>query len=269
MIDKYNVCVAGPNVSDFEPLGNVLYLCVLRRSSRVPAKHTTNLFVERVKEPEANDHRVLGSAARDWLSLNLVKKARIIDGIGRDLGCEETYCTYNSWTIRRLSRWSDNPEQKQADYLMRYIVLAAGSGAFSRLYWGALVCSRDGIIDCGDKGYPAIDNVSYYREIRGELDQLRIRPAFRALQQAIAILPGSTCVTAVHSQHGIHHFVFENKQGGEFHINWCRDSYQLPLRLLYSSALDECTEARYFNVLGEELDAAPETIGEQPPDNSF
>lgn len=262
LIAKYDVRIAGPNISDFEPLGNISYLRAMKRISQVPPIHTTNLFVERVIEPEANDHRVLGNWARDWLRLNLVKKARAIDAIGKELGCEETYCTYKCWTIRRLNRWSDDPEQKQADYLMRYMVLAATSDALDRVYWGPLVCNRDGIIDCGAEGYPEVDNVSHYREIRGKFEDYRVRPAFKALKQANQLLAGATCIQAVHSQNGIHHFVFVNDQQQEFHISWCRDGFSMPMGLLYPNAWDD--EVSFTNVLGEQLSSAPTHINEQP-----
>jgi tRNA A-37 threonylcarbamoyl transferase component Bud32 len=264
LFDQYDVRIAGPNISDFEPLGNISYLRAMKRISKVPPIHTTNLFVERVVEPEANDHRVLGPMARDWLRLNLVKKARAIDAIGRELGCEETYCTYKCWTIRRLNRWSDNPEQKQADYLMRYMVLAATSDGLNRVYWGPLVCNRDGIIDCGAEGYPEVDNVSHYREIRGEFDKYRVRPAFKALKQARELLAGATCIQAVHSQYGVHHFVFVNQAQQEFHISWCRDGYTMPLSLLYPSELHADEEISFTNVLGETITETPTQITEQP-----
>jgi len=264
LFDQYNVRIAGPNISDFEPLANISYLRAMKRISKVPPIHTTNLFVERVIEPEANDHRVLGHRARDWLRLNLVKKARAIDAIGKELGCEETYCTYKCWTIRRLKRWFDDPEQKQADYLLRYMVLAATSGGLNRVYWGPLVCSRDGVIDCGAAGYPDIDNVTHYREIRGEFDDFRVRPAFKALKQAQHLLAGATCIQAVHSQYGVHHFVFVNQAQQEFHICWCRDGYSMPLSLIYPSNLRADDEISFTNVLGETVSETPTHITEQP-----
>jgi len=264
LIESYAVKVAGPNISDFEPVGNLCLLQAIKRLSSVPSIHTTNLFVERVVEPEANDHHVLGAMARDWLRLNLVKKARVLEDIGQAVGCEESYCSYTCWTLRRLRRWSVHPEQKQADYVMRYMILAAASGALDRVYWGALICNRDGLIDCGEENYPVIDNVSHYREVRGNFEDLRIRPAFHAFAQTISLLSGSTCHQAVHSQEGLHHFVFVGEQRQEFHVAWCRDGFEVPLRHAYPGELWEVQDLVVENVTGEPLQEKPTMIGEQP-----
>ncbi|MEH6591585.1 MAG: hypothetical protein V7746_15090, partial [Halioglobus sp.] len=164
-----DVVLAGANISDFEPFYNASFLSYMARSGRTPAIHSDNLFVERVIEPEALDHRVFGRFARDYLKLNLLKKARILAAIGVQHGAVQTVCTYKCWTSKRLARRSAWPELKQADYLVRYLALAAVSGALRRVYWGPLICSRDGLISDGITDYPAIDQVSYYQRVRGEL----------------------------------------------------------------------------------------------------
>ena len=88
------ITFAGPNISDFEPLYNYAYLKAMKRVHSVPSIHTDNLFVERVIQPEAYDHRVAGHWATTLMKLNLVKKARIIAEIGHRLGCEKTFCSY-------------------------------------------------------------------------------------------------------------------------------------------------------------------------------
>lgn len=263
LAEHYAIRLAGPNISDFEPVYNIAYLKQMRRLHSVPAIHTDNLFVERVVEPEAYDHRVIGRWAEKLLKLNLVKKARIIDSIGKHLGCTHTFATYQCWTIKRLSRWSDNPEQKQADYLSRYLILVAASDALGRVYWGPLLCSRDGIIDdVSDlNSYPEIDNVSYYRVVRGETETFRQRPAFFALQYIIANLSNANCVAGVSADNGLNHFVFITQQQQEIHIVWCRDGCVLPLLNLYPDGLQNTD---LFNVLGQSLDITPLHISEQP-----
>ncbi len=255
------VPLAGPNVSDFEPVFNLAFLAAMRRYSRVPKIHTDNLFVERVVEPEAYDHRALGRWLEKPLALNLIKKARVLTTIGRSFGVDTTYCTYNTWTIKRLERRAVDPAQKQVDYLVRYCVLAAASSAFGKVYWGPLICSRDGLIDCGAEGYPAIDNVSFYKEIRGKLENFTIRPAYHALRQTIAVLHNSLCVQAVNANNGIHHFIFTN-DGRERHIVWCRDSQTYALQTLYTPQV--LAQAQIENAVGEHLAYMPEVITEQP-----
>jgi len=260
----YKITLAGPNISDFEPIYNIAYLKALQRINAVPTIHTDNLFVERVVEPEAYDHRVLGRRAENKLKLNLVKKARIIDNIGKEFDCKKTYATYQCWTIKRLSRWSKDPEQKQADYLTRYLILAAASDALDRVYWGPLLCSRDGIIDDGSdiNTYPEIDNVSYYQQVRGNVKQFRQRPAFFALKFIRTLLSNATCTQGLSADNGISHFIFTHKNGSETHITWCRDGLKISSLSLYLRDLDE--HVRYYDNLGKELDRMPLNITEQP-----
>ena len=264
LADRYNITIAGPNVSDFEPLYNMAYLKEMQRLHSVPTIHTDNLFVERVIEPEAYDHRVLGHWATNILQLNLIKKARILDLIGKRLGCSQTFCTYIDWTVRRLGRRNRDPEQKQADYLSRYLILAAASGALDRVYWGPLICSRDGLIDCGSSwdSYPEIDQVTYYQQIRGKTSDFRRRPAFSALQYLQANLNQPNCIQAVCADNGINHFIFTNSQQQEFHISWCRDGYAVPITQLYPSGLVEA-DARYYSIVGNQWESMPLCITEQ------
>jgi len=262
LADRYALTIAGPNVSDFEPIYNIAYLKEMQRSHSVPTIHTDNLFVERVIEPEAYDHRVLGRWATTLLRLNLIKKARIIDIIGKYLGCSQTFCTYTDWTVKRLGRRNIDPEQKQADYLTRYLILAAASGALDRVYWGPLLCSRDGIIDCGSdwESYPKIDNVSYYQSVRGEVSAFRKRPAFYALKYLLTRLNDAHCIQAVSADNGINHFIFANSKQQEFHITWCRDGYAVPLMQIYPAGL---YDANFYTLLGEKYTEDPLCVTEQ------
>ena len=145
---------------------------------------------------------MLGRAATDLLKLNLVKKARILQHIGARADCETLYCTYTCWTLKRLGRRNAWPERKQADYLLRYLVLAASSAAVARVYWGPLACHRDGLIDDGARDYPDIDQVSFYRQVRGKLGKLAIRPGFAALQHAVRRLSETRCRPLLHEVDG-------------------------------------------------------------------
>ena len=263
LADRYTLTLAGPNVSDFEPVYNIAYLKEMQRSHSVPTIHTDNLFVERVIEPEAYDHRVLGRWATNLLRLNLIKKARIIDLIGKRLGCSQTFCTYTDWTVKRLDRRNLDPEQKQADYLTRYLILAAASGALDRVYWGPLICSRDGIIDCGSdwQSYPKIDSVAYYQCVRGETSAFRKRPAFYALKYLLTNLSNAHCIQAVSADNGINHFIFTNSQQQEIHITWCRDGRAMPLTQLYPAGLHD---AVFYTQLGKKCTENPLCITEQP-----
>jgi lipopolysaccharide kinase (Kdo/WaaP) family protein len=254
--------LAGPNISDFEPVYNVGFLNAMGKLHAMPSIHTNNLFVERVVEPEAFDHRVASRFATRWLNLNLIKKAGILQEISRQHDIARTYCTYTCWSRKRLTRWSTTPENKNADYLMRYLVIAAASGTLDRVYWGPLICQRDGLIGCGDDSYPEIDNVSYYREIRGEVDKFSPTAAYNALRFSIKVLRGAQCLHAHTDIDGVHHFVFRSAQQDHWHILWCADRNIFPLDTLYSSAV--LAEATFYTPEGEELKETPQSVTEQP-----
>ncbi|PKO52191.1 MAG: hypothetical protein CVU27_04450, partial [Betaproteobacteria bacterium HGW-Betaproteobacteria-20] len=55
---RFNIQLAGPNVTDFEPIYNIGILSMLKAKKQLPHIHTNNLFSERVSEPERFDHRV-------------------------------------------------------------------------------------------------------------------------------------------------------------------------------------------------------------------
>ncbi len=72
-------------------------------------------------------------------------------------------------------------EEKQADYLARYMVLCAASGALEGAWWGPLICHREGLIDDGVPQYPKLERITHYAEVTGALTDFRIRPALHAL----------------------------------------------------------------------------------------
>ena len=230
------VALAGPNVSDFEPLYSGVYLALIERLGAGALAHTNNLFVERVVEPEAMDHRVLGRAATGLLQLNLVKKARLLQRLGQLHGARELWCTYTLWTAKRLARRSPWPDSKQADYLVRYLALAASSGALKRVYWGPLICGRDGLIDDGLREYPDIDQVTWYRSVRGDPTQLQRRPAFDALAATISLLADTQVRCHWHDPEGSSLFMVTGNDGNTRALAWCRDSHSMLLSDMFNDA---------------------------------
>lgn len=259
--NSYQVSLAGPNVSDFEPIFNATYLSLLQRFGRSPKIHTDNLFVERVIEPEAYDHRVFGRIATKHLKLNLVKKARILQHIGRHRGCAETWCTYTCWTKKRLSRQAAWPEDKCADYLVRYLALAAASGALNRVYWGPLICSRDGLISTGHTDYPAIDQVSFYQRTYGELAEFSSRPVFYALKHTAQQFLAGRCFNIEHQVDGLSLLGIQSSAGKIFELCWCRDRMAFPLLEIYSEK--NLSGALFYNSQGQSI-PRPAVINEHP-----
>ncbi len=257
----FELVLAGPNVSDFEPLYNASFLASMGRFGRSPQIHSDNLFVERVVEPEAYDHRVFGRFATHWLKLNLPKKARILRQIGLDNGIPETICTYKCWTTKRLARRSPWPDQKRVDYLVRYLALASSSGALRRVYWGPLICSRDGLISDQVEGYPAIDQVSYYQRVRGEIKDFKVTDGFFALANAVRIFSGAQCTTILHQPYGLSLFRIKTTEGRVVMLCWCRDGMSWPLQGIFSSA--DLQSAQFLDACGR-AQSRPAVICEQP-----
>ncbi len=260
--ERFSIELAGPNVSDFEPLYSQGFLKSMSWLHSAPGVHTNNLFAERAVQPEAYDHRALGAWAGKILKLNLIKKARVVAAISRDLNIEKTYCTYTCWTRTRLARWNSNPEQTHANYLVRYLVMTAASGALDRVYWGPLICSRDGLISCGVDDYPKIDNVSFYRRVRGAVEDFKPALAYKAFKHAVERLKNVTSVGGVSAENGISHYMFETAAGGEFHVVWCLDRYVVPIEDVYPAGALE--GARCFDTLGEPMLDPPHVITERP-----
>ncbi|MEM1112711.1 MAG: lipopolysaccharide kinase InaA family protein [Pseudomonadota bacterium] len=252
--------LAGPNVSDFEPLYNLVLLGLMRRSGGAPDVHSDNLFVERVVEPEAWDHRVLGWPLAGVLKLNLIKKARILADIGSRRGSEIFACAYTLWTSKRLARRNAWPERKASDYLLRFIALAAGSTALRRVYWGPLICSRDGLIHDAGGEYPQVDQVTHYAAVRGGQESFQRTPALASLRLAQSVLPGARLLRFAHDPSGLSLCML--RAANEYrYLAWYRDAGSRPLAEVSCAAALAGATCR--DATGREIDT-PVVIGESP-----
>jgi len=259
----YPVTLAGPNVSDFEPLYNAAYLSLFKHLGSTPGLQTDNLFVERVIEPEALDHRVLGRATRTLFKLNLLKKARVLQQIGTDRGCPSLVSSYTCWTIKRLSRRCAWPEIKRVDYLLRYLVLGLSSGALQRVYWGPLICNRDGLVDDQCRNYPEIDQVSFYQCVRGQLSDFSKTDAFDGLAHCVRRLQNCQLVAIYHNPLGLSLFRIDELSDDtcSHYVAWCRDSRSLPLTALFTS--QDLQHAGFEDARGRPM-PAPLAVTEHP-----
>ena len=204
-----NLKIAGPNVTDFEPAYNAGWLGEFRRSGMLPGVHTDNLFVERATEPEAFDHKIAGKRLARLFRFNLVRKAQLLQDIGAWAGVPTLMCTHVTWSLRRIDRFLEDVEEKQADYLGRYACLAAASGALARVYWGPLIGQREGLIDDDTSEYPELPHVTYYEQARGEIKDYRLRPAFRTFQTVNRLLAGATFQRRLATGAGLEILAFE------------------------------------------------------------
>ncbi len=258
---RKNVSLAGPNVTDFEPLYNIGLLGAMERRGILPDVHSFNLFVERAREPEAFDSRVLGARLAGALKFNLIKKARFLRDVSDHFGIRRTACSHVSWSLRRIQRLEVDAEQKQADYLSRYCCLAAASGGLDKLYWGPLIGQREGLIDDGTEEYPPVPHAAFYGRANGRVPTYRVRPAFHAFQAVIKFLSGARFVRKVPSHHGleIHEFI-----SGEHrvHVAWTMDGRRARASDCYHASSLAAAAASARN--GEKVARSPEMFSESP-----
>lgn len=230
---RRNIPVAGPNVSDFEPPYNAGFLSVMARHGTLPDIHTDNLFVERAIEPENYDRKIIGLRLA-WLhKLNLVKKARLLGRISQMYGIGKTWSTTAFWTLKRIGRRLVESEQKQADYLVRYMVLAAASGGLERAYWGPLVSQREGLVDDGTGSAAPHELVTFYGTNYGCLKDYRVRPALDAFACFTRLIPGSRYIGKLTATRFLQVHEFETAQH-RIHVLWTTNTRAADVRDLYS-----------------------------------
>ncbi len=256
------VLLAGVNVTDFEPVYNAGLLEILSRHDLLPAIHSDNLFAERATEPENNDPKILGPRLAGVLPFNLVRKARLLDAIARRYDIRETVCTHTAWSARRIQRLLEDADGKQADYLARYLLLAAASGALSRVYWGPLIGQREGLIDDGTQEYPEpIPHVTLYGRAPGDPANYRIRPAFHALRTLASFLPGATWSRSLSTCREVELLEFKTKTG-LVHAGWTVNGKAADLRSVYAPG--SLASARALDRDGRPVSPAPAVFTESP-----
>jgi hypothetical protein len=255
------VVLAGPNVTDFEPFYNIPILHTLRRSGRLPAIHTNNLFVERATEPEAFDHKILGHALAPLLKLNTICKAALLGAIGRWAGVTQTFSMHVSWSLRRIRRVLEDAEEQQADYVTRYCCLAAISGGLQRIYWGPLIGQREGLIDDGTDFFPDVFHVTFYGRANGAVRDYRMRPAFRAFATVNKFLPGTTFTRRIPTAGPLEMVEFQSATH-TLHVIWCRNGFCANAVGCYSPNTLAAAEA--YDRDGNKLSAAPELFTQRP-----
>lgn len=256
-VRKTGLPLAGPSITDFEPPWNIGILAVLRARRQLPDLQTDNLFAERTGEPERYDHKVMGHFLAPLLKINLIKKARLLQRIGRDFSTPRLFSPAAFWTLPRIKRQQPNGEEKQADYLARYLLLCAASGALERAWWGPLVCHREGLVDDGVASYPELERITHYATISSE--NLRVRPALNALACFAKLVPGSVYEGAQTDSSALQAHAFRNDKH-LVHAVWTVDGKIALLSDIYAAA--DLESARVFTRDGVPCDERPHFAGE-------
>jgi hypothetical protein len=165
----------GPAVIDFE--AHAAAMVVNLRSPR-PAQDfrfdglASLLYVDRRGAPE---NRQLG-----FDTAGKVRLLAAIAGTGRRLDTGRQWISEVNWPLREgphspAGKSVAIDEEAQADYLVRYFLLAAGGGRVERIDWWQLVAKGYGLCD------PRADGA------------LRERPSFAAFAALARLLAGTTC----------------------------------------------------------------------------
>ncbi len=261
IIREQRIKLAGPNISDFEPLHNIAALSRMQRDLQLPDIHTNNLFSERVTEPERYDHRIFGTKLALKLKVNLVKKARLLQKVTTDFGVKQLISPAAFWTLPRIRRLLVHGEQKQADYLTRYFTLLAASGAMQQVFWGPFLCSREGLVDDGSGVYPKLERITHYQSVLGQRADFRLRPAFYAMQQFNRLIPGSFYQGPLATTENLEVHAFR-RSDALIHVLWTINGKAMALNQLYDE--ETLAKAECFSRDGELLTETPEFAGESP-----
>lgn len=247
-VRRRGLTLAGPSITDFEPVYNVGLLSLLRERGRLPDIHTDNLFAERALRPERWDHKILGERLAPLIRFNLVKKARLLARIGAQAGVPRLVSPAAFWTLPRIERRLPDSEQKQADYLTRYFVLCAASGALEHASWGPLACHREGLIDDGEQPYPKLERITHYAAVTGA--EYRPRPAFDALAAFNRLIPGKRYEGRLNRGQGLEVHAFAGA-GCRIHVIWTTNARAAAIPDLYDAA--SLADARIVDRDGLEL----------------
>jgi hypothetical protein len=169
--------LVGPGVIDFE--AHATAAVVNRRHPTLAFDALSSLlYVDRRGAPE---NRQLGFDTAD--------KATLLTAIAessRLVGRRRHWITEVNWPLAEgphspAGRSVAVDEERQADYLARYYLLALGTGYVERVFWWQLVAKGYGLVDPGDDG------------------ALRPRPAYRALAALERALPPGTTAHGPHA----------------------------------------------------------------------
>lgn len=255
------ITLAGPSVTDFEPVWNVGLLRLLRDRRQLPDIHTNNLFSERCTEPERWDHKILGHRLAPLIRFNLIRKARLLQRIGADFDVPRLRSPAAFWTLPRIERQLPDSEEKQADYLTRYMVLCAASGALETAWWGPLVCHREGLLDDGPHPYPALERITHYAAVDGRAADFRRRPAFAAYATFARLLPGSRYEGRLNRGQGLEVHAFRNDEH-LIHVGWTINGRAAACCDIWQDT--DLAAAEWLDRDGQALDEAPTLLSESP-----
>jgi hypothetical protein len=193
-----DVELGGPAVIDFEAHATAAVVNRRHPSLRFAALASL-LYVDRRGAPE---NRQLG-----FDTLGKVTMLAAIADTSRLVAPGRQWITEVNWPLAEgphspAGRRVAVDEERQADYLARFYLMALGSGLVERVFWWQLVAKGYGLVDPGPEG-------------------LRRRPAFDALAAFTRALPaGAVCHGALAAPPPARLLRFVLADGGELVAGW-------------------------------------------------
>ncbi|MEM9554823.1 MAG: lipopolysaccharide kinase InaA family protein [Acidobacteriota bacterium] len=227
----------GPAVIDFEPYAT-LGILHHPRCPRFDAAASL-LYVDRRGAPE-----------NPQLGFDTVGKAALVRAIAETSNAVRegggSWITEVNWPLWEgphspAGKDVSVDEEQQADYLVRYFVLALTSGMAERVYWWQLVA----------RGYGLIAP----RDAAGDAHGLRRRPAFQAMATMSRELDGARFLRRLETPDGAWLLLFGAADGGELAVGWS----------LRSSANATAAESTAAESTAAESTAAESTVAGRLP----
>lgn len=192
------VALLGPSTIDFEPLITASLL-----NYRFPEVRFDGvaclLYVDRRGAPENRQYGYDTQGKVELLSA-LAQGSRNASG--------RLWITEVNWPLREgphapAGRDVAVDEEKQADYLVRYALLAQTTGLVERIFWWQLLA----------KGYGLVDPRAMVSD--PPVEGLRRRPAFAALRQLLKVLGDAVCEGIVGTTNEHEHALRFRRAGGD------------------------------------------------------
>jgi hypothetical protein len=187
----------GPSVIDFEYHAAAAVLNLRHASFHFDAVSAL-LYVDRRGAPE-NRQAGLDTTGKVLLLKAIAETARNASG--------RCWITEVNWPLREgphspAGRDVSVDEEAQADYLVRYYLLALGTGMVERVFWWQVVARGYGLVDPADPASP------------------RRRPSFFALKTMIRELDGARLEAVLPAPPSARLYRFRRRDGAEIVVGW-------------------------------------------------
>ncbi len=264
----YSMCrihkrsIIGPNITDFEPFINFGIYRYLQSKHQLPDEISNNLFMERTIQPEPYDRRIFLRKYPMLFKFDIYKKSALYKLIANHFNVKSLISPCAFWSKKRVHRLIEKPNLQRSKYVTRYFALLAAKGDFAKVFWGPLICGREGLISNSIKepNYPNLEQVTYYKETRGKIADFNIKKMYYALRFFNATIPGAKFIKDYSHDTNIHILEFE-KSNQIIHILWTQNSLIQDIQLLYH--LNDLRNGQYKDHLGNEIEI-PNAITENP-----